>query len=605
MFNKYKTFLSHKLLLSFLIPTFAESNFKQKVKIMRVKLLNIDFSLQLLISLSIVASNFLCVQSDAIPKLYFGETIALVLITIYLPIYIIKRKGEQHFYLTLSDITVLVLLIWICAIDVIYNDEFWIEQIIKPCALVAFFFICHDFNLKLIYKLIISIAIIQSFIAIYQYYSFDNILNMTGTFDTQVGFVLSLLLAIPIVYFYITQSKNTTLRNSLIAVLLIFVSLLIFTGSRLGLISMFLYTLMAIWWSQRKNKGLFLLALFVATSLFVLTFSFDHKRKSVIGRSIIYGTLIEMIEERPFIGYGSNGFDKHYMKFQARHLSANPEHSILADDIKNPISDLLYFVLSYGIVSLFILLIFLVSVFIAVIRKREKDISKQPIIAIMSSIALFFTFSYPFQYFYVTLIVIILMSKISSKGKATYDAPISVVYTVAFILCTTVLTISIKQVRGMYQYCIASELLKHKKTKLALIAYTNLEESMKWNSNFLYSYSALLNKCGLYAESDKILEEYKRNKTGFDLMILESDNAFRQKNYRKSISCLDSANAMVPARFLPLFLKVRVLLFENKLPQALRLAKDIVVKPEKIKSETTYQIKQEMKVLIKNLDKHE
>ncbi|MEG2156658.1 MAG: hypothetical protein RRY07_02585 [Bacteroidaceae bacterium] len=175
---------------------------------MKANILNRYFCLQLLTSLSVVASSFFCIQSDAIPKLYFGETIALVLITIYVLLHVLKRKEEKEFVLTLSDITVLVLLIGVCTIDILYNDEFWIDQTIKPCALVAFFLVCHDFNLKLIYKLIISIAIIQSFIAIYQYYSFGNILRMIGTFDTQVGFVLSLLLAIPILYFYISQRKK-------------------------------------------------------------------------------------------------------------------------------------------------------------------------------------------------------------------------------------------------------------------------------------------------------------------------------------------------------------------------------------------------------------
>ena len=76
-----------------------------------------------------------------------------------------------------------------------------------------------------------------------------------------------------------------------------------------------------------------------------------YKRYSADGRVLIWMVSMEMIKDKPWFGWGFDGYVAQYMNYQADYLTAHPDSPfvLLADETQNPFNEFLHVALIYGI----------------------------------------------------------------------------------------------------------------------------------------------------------------------------------------------------------------------------------------------------------------
>lgn len=65
-----------------------------------------------------------------------------------------------------------------------------------------------------------------------------------------------------------------------------------------------------------------------------------------------------MLQQNWLTGYGTGGFEAHYMDYQADYFEKHPadSYSILADNVQYPFCEYLRIIIDYGIIGILLLL---------------------------------------------------------------------------------------------------------------------------------------------------------------------------------------------------------------------------------------------------------
>lgn len=197
-------------------------------------------------------------------------------------------------------------------------------------------------------------GIVESIIAILQRFSFlesnHSLFSVTGTFANPgpLGGFLAICLVVS-VGLYI--GRNSFGLIGTLVCLIISVGLLL-TDSRAG-------------WIAAMSGILFLLKNKIHLSwkckcmlsmilLFVCVVMYLHKKASADGRLLIWYCTMDMIADKPFLGYGSNGWIANYMYYQAKFFEEHPnsDYAMVADNAAYPYNEFLWIWTEYGIIGL-------------------------------------------------------------------------------------------------------------------------------------------------------------------------------------------------------------------------------------------------------------
>src|SRR5574344_1994356 len=150
------------------------------------------------------------------------------------------------------------------------------------------------------------------------------------------GMFMSCCDLICVYYFIKTTEKEKKIWGYLTVLFAVFVLL---SNSRTAIISSFLGTFFILSIELVQIKTFFRKKKYIYLSIVVIVIAFLflylYKRDSANGRIIICLFCLDMIKERPFVGWGVNGMSSHYMDFQADYLSSHPNSTfeMLADEI--------------------------------------------------------------------------------------------------------------------------------------------------------------------------------------------------------------------------------------------------------------------------------
>src|SRR5690606_39651373 len=120
---------------------------------------------------------------------------------------------------------------------------------------------------------------------------------------------------------------------------------------------------------------------------------------SATGRLLIWATTVNMIAEKPILGWRNVSFPSQYMLYQADYFKNHPNSRFksLADNVAHPFNEPLLFVFQYGIIGLIVLFILIFAIY--------KNRNKNSFVFQLSilSILIFACFSYPLRYPFVWL----------------------------------------------------------------------------------------------------------------------------------------------------------------------------------------------------------
>lgn len=374
---------------------------------------------------------------------------------------------------------------------------------------------------------------------------------------------------------------------------------LLFSHSRTGFVASLLS--IAIFFAfQLKSKispkiwfafgvGICLSAICIATLLYF------RNPNSVRGRFLTYQVVLQMIAEHPWLGWGSNALDAHYMASQARFLHFLSDSHIyrwLAGDVVRPFNEILNGLMCYGFTCMLVAICMILLIWKNLAQSQRCKIL--PVLIAWTALGMT---SYPSYYPYACLLLagsfgnlfkeegrmVHPQGTIISKNEKTFSL---------FILVGGIY-MAILQV---YKAQVKEEWLERFATEDCVSSFDSQAEIPSIISKDIdvrYTYAVNLNLSGEYSKSQDVLNSLKGELQSYDTEILAGDNTLSMHQWNAANQHFQLAHEMVPVRFMPLFGQMQVCLSRGDSIGAHQIAKAILLKKVKIDSEDIHFIKSE------------
>ena len=309
------------------------------------------------------------------------------------------------------------------------------------------------------------------------------------------------------------------------------------------------------------------LLILICLCTYLISGLYSYKKDSADGRILIWKISLEMVKDKPILGYGFDGFRKNYMNYQAAYLQEKqlPETiNNLADDNHHAFNEFLRIIIEQGIIGVIILFIFL-------------------IISCLTALLFFSFFSYPLSTFHINALIVILLAGLACSSQDTpiwklqiRSISLIIPYSIIFFISSVYL----------FSYSKAnSDWLNTLKG-----VYTNdniLEEARKklsGNPYFLSTYGKYLNKKKRYSKAASILSQSIKEYPSY-YTVMELGISYKaQKKYTEAMHCFYKAMHMIPHKIKPLYFMMELYYDQKDYKSAIQLSNRILCKQPKIRS---------------------
>lgn len=375
------------------------------------------------------------------------------------------------------------------------------------------------------------------------------------------------------------------------------------------------------------------------------------KKGSADGRLLIWKVSTEMIKDKPVLGYGFDGFKKHYMDYQAGYFKDHPdsEETLVVGDSNYAFNEFLQVTVEYGLVGL-LLFITIISI---VFFKRAVNVNpvgwrKEPRIpnvemdekisfsaghnlltvehtepalfllyvsrAGILSVIVFSLFSYPFQILPIKLCLVIGLAIFAStlnpkrkpvNGEKT-DNRLSPIYpvikTMIVISCLGIIywifSLSLplktaysdwKKAFDLYQYGIYDDCLPE---------YEKAYPILNSNGDFLTNFGKALSMAEKHAEAVGVLQQAAKYYPNTVVYTALGDSYKKLGQSGLAEQAYLHAWNMNPSRFYPKYLLAKLYNETGQKEKAIAVAKELLEKDIKIESTAIEEIKAEMRKII-------
>ncbi len=429
--------------------------------------------------------------------------------------------------------------------------------------------------------------------------------TITGTYENPAGFAAAQAAMFPYVYsLCLDKRRSGVIRCIAFVTSIACILTVVLSGSRAGVLAICAATAVLTAFGTemmtffKTHRWMWIPLFFVLIVLSLLMYL--AKAESANGRLFIWNRCLELISNRPWFGYGTNGFNKCYMDVQAAYFNAHPDSSyvMLADNIIHPFNEFILLTVNYGFIGLFVAITLLVYIIVRLFRSDNRI--RATGISVVVSVFVMSQFSYPFHYAAVWYIVAlaVLPAFICHNSDKEVFKPIYVHVTLTFLLSLQLVVI----LRMAYLDMKWAEMSKRSlagNTERMLPYYEEMKSKMKHNALFLYNYAAELNYIGRYEESLLITKECKNGWNDYDVQILLANNLENTGQIDYAIDAYRKASDMIPCRFEPL--ESMMMLYQNKgdTLNAVKIARRITSKPTKVQSSRVQQIKTEAQEILR------
>ena len=507
-----------------------------------------------------------------------------------------------------------------------------------------------------IYILLLS-ASIEAIIGLLQLYwllpSLNKYFRITGTFKNPAPFSLYLAAVLPIALSaYINptglnlKSANVGLKRaiSLITIILIGVILPV-AGIRSSWIAALTGMSIVFWFKYRsglimlgnrilnsrlkKVIGLFALLLMsylIISSLYLL------KPKSADGRVLIWKVAIQQFEKHPFWGIGYTNYERNYNLWQANYFMkdsglvteklpfANEEAGYLAGNVNKAYDEYLEMAVESGIAGLGLYFAFIILTLVSAARSINKEPTSISIGIFCSTIAVLVSglFSYPFHSLPTFILLFILFAALQSARETNKNCFLTpkvginlfrwkrfsnlccfVVSLTVIVFCIT----SLQTIRAYADWKTAKLLYLQDRMEEAEEYYRSLYEELKTDGLFLIDYGLCLTKTKNYKEAVLVLRE-ARSLTSDARVFIYSGQAFQGlADTKDAASEYKLAHFIFPHKLYPLYLLAKLYESDKDTTTAVHYATEVLKNKEKVESDVSAQIVQEMDELLNHLTK--
>ncbi|MCC2600320.1 O-antigen ligase family protein [Sphingobacterium sp. FBM7-1] len=502
----------------------------------------------------------------------------------------------------------LIFFLFLLGVGLVFFQNKSIQNIYLVGLMFCVFLFLKRIGIKNHIPISIGLVLYAIFEGLYGIVTFHtNLTGAIGHFDNAAGFAVVQVAIIPFSIHLLTVQKKVMKFMGIIGLLIAVVAIYL-SGSRSGIFSASTLVVLYLIYGCRDKLLRFSsfkkLAVGITCLIGLLTFIFilyQIKKDSANGRLLIWKCSINMVLEKPLLGYGTSGFKTRYMFYQAAYLKDKPEspYANLADDVTHPFNEYLDIIVKYGIIG-FVAFLFL----LALLMKSVRVGFKQKKYAFFSTLGvlIFGFFSYPFQY--TTLIIImtinlwiclslynpeprIFLSRLVAKPILS----IGLAFAGLFLLYNTIGLMKNDREWGK----IREGSMKFSEVDDVISKYENLLKRGFEKESFLFNYGARLNQSGDYRKSIQIFEKCTQHVDNSQIQTYMADNYLNLGNYVVAEEYAQNARYMRPSTFLPLYHLVIIYNETARYEEAQTLALHIIDKPMKIHNANSHLIKYKMK----------
>ena len=448
-------------------------------------------------------------------------------------------------------------LVFLTSIGILYG--FWIIKGKSP-----------NININHLYSSTVILCYLQSIYAILQHIDImpsTSIFKVVGSFDNPAGLAACISPSIPICIFKFCNSKKTYEKCVIAVIILTIVIALTLSKSRAGIIAGIFVPL--IWTLYKLKSRFWIKSIFTFAIISSLLFMYVAKKDSADGRLLMIYCGIEMIKEKPIMGFGPRGIDAYYMNYQAKWLSEHPNSNLayLADNVKSVFNEYLSIGICYGIVGLILIGIYIYSI----ISIHYKVKTKESTCAIMTlaTIGVLSCFSYPLTYPFSWIIIIIntfIILRPKLPFKLINHKNVRTAISFLVISISSLFTYFVgERIHAEVEWCRLSKISNSEtRNQTILDSYEKLTRQLGNEPFFLYNYAIQHYIAGNYIQSLQIAQECSNYWADYDLELLQGELFYNLKRYDEALIHYKHASTMCPIRITPLYKIYQISVVSNK-----------------------------------------
>ena len=458
-----------------------------------------------------------------------------------------------------------------------------------------------------------AVCLIMSVYGLLQYVGFipsgHYAFPITGTYENPAGFAAVQAALFPFALsLCLDAGRKMTFRWFAAITSIACVLTVILSGSRAGMLAVCAAGIVMTAFRTRvlrifKSHSWLWIPLIVAAAVSLLSL-YRIKTGSANGRLFVWRVCWDLIKERPLFGYGTGGFQKHYMDAQAAYFSQHSDSPfiMLADNVTHPFNEYVYLTVNFGLAGLAVALYLLVLTVKRLLR--SDDSVKVKGLAVVASVFMMCLFSYPFHYAAVwftaatAVIPAFLKQGLDSVNSVTTGylrVSLSVLFTLLLAAALRMMYLDLKWAE-MSRRSLAGH------TERMLRYYERMKPQMRHNPLFLYNYAAELNYIERYDESLMMTVECSKGWNDYDVQVLLADNLENTGQTDLAIEAYRHASNMIPCRFEPLESLMNLYIETGDTLNAVNTARKILSKPIKVPSTRVAAITDNAKVLIEKVE---
>ncbi|WP_242691740.1 O-antigen ligase family protein [Desertivirga arenae] len=460
-----------------------------------------------------------------------------------------------------------------------------------------------------IFFLLIGFSSIQSIIGIRQFFiqiiHQNSIVPVKGTFFNSGPYGIWLAATFPLtLFFYSTSTAKAHKTFALLSVILILFAIYL-SSSRtafLSLVSSFVFICNTSTY-RKIIRTLILRYWYAIIVLMVLLIYFLYLLRpgSGDGRILIWKIGIQMIFQKPLLGWGLSGFDNHVGHFIARYFnySRNKTEILLIEKVTFAFNDYLQIWIEKGSVGLITFLSLLFFLFTSSIKDSFTRYIKAALVSICVSCSL----SYPLEVFpnwflFCTLIALIPHQRAFSWNLSVgsrYNWLIVIIIFATFISAFRKLSSILEFKQESY---VANNLVANEQYNSALNIYENIKTGLSYDYTMMMPYAKVLFETGQFRRSLSIIESVENYHCDPYLYLIKGDNYLQIGLFNRAEASYKYAIKIDPKLMFPKFKLSKFYLRTNQVRKAKEVAKEILSMKAKVRSEaTSYMVSESLKIL--------
>lgn len=540
----------------------------------------LKMNLLLVCSFLFFPSSFIC--SDF--ALHYREYFVLSLSLIFAFLLVLLQNKEKAICLNRIDLLVLLCALYMLVDFRCFNVEYFGKIIIVLLAYFAF----RTISIKYLYICFMLITLSSLVQVIYCWldfeYPWESLDDIEGIFhNTGIwgGFVA-------LCSIFVGGAGLFLVKRYKMALWLLFMLLIYFTYESDSRAAWMAIILSLLYFLCVKYEGNVIgiagvLIGFILFSMVCFPKIYHLKAESAMGRVYIWKTSLPIINEHFLLGTGQGGFQVYYMKKQAAYLQKDTmsRFTRIAGETDNPFNEFIKITVEYGIVGLILFMILLYHVFH---KNPNRAFCTIPLKGVLIGILVFAFFSYPFMYVQFQLLFILCLAGISHNYTENVMKLKVLRHTTWIIVLSLIVAFPILR---YYYYALRWECCVNQKT---LSGDEKMEEmavlypALKANAAFLTYYAYLYSKREDYVNSVSKWKESLNYKVSYRQYISLGQDLERMGEYDEAEAYWEMASYMIPSRFTPIYLQIKMAMRLKRYEKAHRLITLFMMKDKKVDS---------------------